>query len=60
MSHTKSTILKMGHAEKLAYAGLWDSLNGPGSWGANPHVWCVSFEVIKQNVDAVLAWRETA
>jgi len=27
-----------------SYASLWESINGPGSWGANPWVWCVSFK----------------
>jgi len=27
-----------------AYADLWRSINGPGSWKANPWVWCVSFK----------------
>lgn len=32
---------------KIAFATLWNSINGPGSWGANPWVWCYTFEVIK-------------
>lgn len=30
-----------------AYAQLWDEINGPGSWEANPWVWAVSFKVVK-------------
>lgn len=27
----------------LVYRDLWNSINGPGAWDANPFVWCVSF-----------------
>lgn len=40
------------------YAQLWDSINGPGRWEANPWVWCVSFSVVNANVDSLL--REAA
>jgi len=30
-----------------AFAELWDSIYGPGSWDANPFVWAVSFKVIQ-------------
>lgn len=39
------------------YGKLWDHINGPGSWDANPWVVALSFTVHKQNVDAVLSAR---
>lgn len=27
-----------------AYADLWEQINGPGSWDANPYVWALSFK----------------
>lgn len=38
-----------------SYASLWDSINGPNAWNANPWVDVTKFEVIKKNVMEIAA-----
>jgi hypothetical protein len=40
---------------RSSYATLWDSINGPGSWDANPWVAAYTFTIHRQNVDALLS-----
>jgi hypothetical protein len=36
------------HADAYSsFARLWNNINGPGAWDANPWVWVVSFERVK-------------
>lgn len=33
-----------GLTPKASFRSLWESINGPGSWDANPWVWVVEFK----------------
>jgi hypothetical protein len=34
----------IGTSAKLAFMRLWNHINGPASWDANPWVWVVKFK----------------
>ena len=36
------------------FAALWESINGKGSWQANPWVWAITYKLHKCNVDTFL------
>ena len=36
-----------------AFWVLWESINGPGTWEANPWVAAISFDVHRANIDAL-------
>lgn len=43
--HAVSGLKQMATAQQ-AYRDLWESINGPGTWAANPYVWVVVFKVL--------------
>lgn len=43
------------HTARGWYADLWDRINGPGAWAANPWVVALTFTVAQRNIDAEIA-----
>lgn len=46
------TLPIIGDDPRRVYGELWDSINGPGAWEANPWVVAVTFEVVRGNIDS--------
>lgn len=48
-----SYVVQVGRLEgrystaRSLFSGLWESINGPGSWAANPWVWVVEFRRVE-------------
>ena len=43
-----------GSDPRMWFAGLWDQINGPGSWDTNPWVWVVKFNRAAMSVDPTI------
>jgi hypothetical protein len=43
-----------GDTVLVAYRRIWEAMHGQFSWGDNPWVWALTFEVLRENVDAAL------
>lgn len=46
--HSSIPCYPYSATEKEHYQWLWDSINGAGSWDANPWVWVIDFKVVER------------
>ncbi|MCW2242211.1 hypothetical protein [Azospirillum canadense] len=42
-----------GGTPRDAFSALWDSINGPSAWDANPAIVALTFRVIRTNIDSL-------
>ena len=59
-SVTLGSPCRMHESWASAFRHLWQSINGPESWDANPWVWAVSFKPHLINVDQMIKERAAA
>ena len=45
--------LCVGQTASRCFRQLWESINGPDAWSANPWVAAITFDVIRANIDAL-------
>lgn len=57
---TDFELYGQSHPYRFGYSALWNSINGPDAWDANPWVAAYTFTVHRENVDTFLAEREAA
>lgn len=52
-NYSHASNLRGTSSAATSYRTLWNSINGPGAWEANPWVVAVTFEVVRGNIDQI-------
>lgn len=53
MTREQRSKPQWGPSPQFAFRCLWESINGPGSWDANPWVAVIAFQPVFKNIDEV-------